>query len=357
MEEDYYNILSVSKTASQEEIKKAYRKLAIKWHPDKNKGDSAAEEKFKQISEAYDVLSNEEKRSQYDQFGHSAFKQQSSGGRSGHDPFDIFNSFFGAGARVNPGGGFNGFFTSDNRKRNQKTTGSDLKIDIEVKLNELINESYRTIKFTRNGKCSSCNGTGETSSSSYKQCGTCRGQGVVYRRMGPMQMEQICPTCDGSGSELHGGCTSCSGHGVITETIETRIKIPKGCHSGVKLRVSQHGNYSKGGGFGDLYAVIYVKKDEYFERDGDHLICEEQINFYDMVLGSQKTINSLYGKVSLKIPQGTQPDSVLRMPKYGLPNMRNNDKGDLYVMVKPKFPKKITVEQKSILELYKKTTN
>ena len=352
MEQDYYNILNVTKSASAEEIKKSYRKLAIKWHPDKNQGEQAAEEQFKKISEAYDVLSDANKKAQYDQFGHAAFKQQSgSGGGRHHDPFDMFNSFFSGG-----GGNFDSFFTSDNRKQRQPSQGSDLKIDIEVKLSEIIDECHRTIKYTRNGKCNSCSGTGETSTSTYKQCKTCRGQGSVYRRMGPMQMEQMCPTCQGSGSELHGGCMKCSGHGIITETIETRIKIPKGCHSGVKLRVSQHGNHIKGGECGDLYAVIYVKKDEYFDRDGDHLICEEQVDFYDMILGATKVVKSLHGKVNLKIPPGTQPDAILRVSGYGLPNMRNSHtKGDMYVMVKPLFPKQINIEQKSILDLYKKT--
>lgn len=353
MSEDYYNILSVSKTATQDEIKKAYRKLAIKWHPDKNKGDAGAEEQFKKISEAYDILSDSTKRAKYDQFGHAAFQQGGGGGGGFHsDPFDMFNSFFGGGG----GGNFDSFFTSDNRKKRRQTQGSDLKIDIEVKLSEIIDDVHRTIKFNRNGKCGSCNGTGETSSSTYKSCKQCGGRGAVYRRMGPMQMEQVCPVCEGSGSELHGGCVQCSGKGVQGESVETRIKIPKGCHSGVKLRVSNYGNYARGGEFGDLYAVIYVKKDEYFDRDGDHLVCEEHIDFYDMILGHTKTINSLYGKVNLKIPAGTQPESVLRINNYGLPNLRNgNTKGDMYVMIKPKFPKNISVEQKSILDLYRKT--
>jgi molecular chaperone DnaJ len=351
MEQDYYNILNVTESASADEIKKSYRKLAIKWHPDKNQGNPEAEEQFKKISEAYDVLSDENKKAQYDQFGHAAFKQQGQGGGRHHDPFDMFNSFFGGG-----GGNFDSFFTSDNRKKRQPTQGSDLKIDIEVKLSEIINESHRTIKYTRNGKCNSCNGTGETSTSTYKQCKTCNGHGIIYRRMGPMQMEQTCPSCEGTGQELHDGCVKCQGQGVITEKIETRIKIPKGCHTGVKLRVSKHGNYIKGGGFGDLYAVIYVKKDEYFERDGDHLICEEHIDFYDMILGENKVIKSLYGKVNLKIPTGTQPDSILRVIGHGLPRMRSTEsKGDLYVIIKPIFPRKISNENRSILELYKKS--
>ena len=193
---------------------------------------------------------DENKKARYDKYGHTAFKQQNHHGYKNHDPFDMFNSFFG-------GDSFEGFFTSNNRKRRQPTHGSDLKIDVEVRLDEIIKESHRTIKYNRNGKCNSCNGTGETNKSTYKQCNTCNGHGVVYRRMGPMQMEQTCPKCEGSGQELHGGCVKCNSQGLVEETMETRIKIPKGCHSGVKLRVSKHGNYIKGGEFGDICRSPY----------------------------------------------------------------------------------------------------
>ncbi len=355
--EDYYNILSVSKNASQDEIKKAYRKLAIKWHPDKNKGDAAAEEKFKQISEAYDVLSNQDKRAKYDQFGHSAFTQQ--GGRSGgfdQDPFDIFNSFFGGGSRVNPGqSGFDNFFTSDNKRRSS-SEGSNLKIDIEVSLKQITKDFEHNLTYVRNGICNSCSGSGETKNSSLQVCGQCGGAGVVYRRMGPMQMEQTCPTCNGSGNILKNPCGFCQGSGIKEERINTTIKIPKGCHTGVKLRMSEMGNYGgRNGNFGDLFAVIYVRKDPKFEREGNDLFCEEQVDFYDMILGSNKTIDSLYGKVNYKIPPNLQPGSTLRIQQYGMPNMRSdNSKGDLYVVIQPKFPKKLNAEQKSILELFRK---
>ena len=355
MKEDYYILLGVSKTATPEELKKAYRKLAVKWHPDKNKGDADAEEKFKKISEAYDVLSNEQKRAQYDQFGHDAFSQ-GSGGNPGQDPFDIFNSFFGGGGGGSP---FGNFFTRDggNRtNRNEPQTGSNLKIDIEVQIKDLINDINHTVTYTRDGKCKSCSGTGETKDSFYKTCPTCGGNGVVYQRIGPMQMEQPCPTCGGSGQQLQNGCRPCNSSGLQSEKINTKIKIPKGCQSGVKLRITNQGNFGRGGSYGDLYVIVSVRRDPYFERDGDDLICTEDISFYDMILGTKKVINSVHGKVNVNIPPNTQPDSVLRVSKYGLPSMRNPDSlGDMYVVVKPGFPKSTSVEQKSILDLYRKT--
>ena len=360
MEQDYYNILNVTKSASPEEIKKSYRKLAIKWHPDKNQGDPSAEEQFKKISEAYGVLSDQNKKAQYDQFGHAAFKQQGGSGGSGgfhHDPFDMFNSFFGGGARPNPNG-FNDFFTSDSGRKSNSGPGGNLKVDIEVTLKDIIHDKKHTLSYTRNGLCKSCSGSGETKNSSLKMCPTCGGQGSVFRRMGPMQMEQTCPTCAGPGTILQNPCNPCQGSGVVNEKINTTIKIPKGCHTGVKLRISEMGNYGgrNSSGFGDLFAVIYVKKDNYFDRDGSDLFCQEEVQFYDMITGAQRTVKSLYGKVNLKIPTCTQPDAVLRIPNYGLPNMRSEtSKGDMFVLIKPMFPRSLNTEQKSILELYKKS--
>ena len=365
MSEDYYNILNVSRSATPEEIKKAYRKLAIKWHPDKNKDNPDAEEKFKKISEAYDVLSNESKKQQYDQFGHDAFTQQGQGGHpggagfhhQGFDPFDMFDSFFDQrrGGRTNHGGSSH-FYTSDNQSR-QNFTGSNLAHEVELTLKDIIKDKTLNISFTRNGLCEPCEGTGETANSSLKPCTQCGGHGSVYRQMGPMQIQQTCPTCGGSGHILNNPCNPCKGSGVKQERVKTSIKIPKGCPDGTKLRVTDMGNYGgRQGSFGDLFVIVHIKKDEYFERDGNDLICHEHIPFYDMIIGTNITIDSLYGGVNLKIPQNTQPDSVLRIKDYGLPNMRSeNAKGDLYVIVKPEFPKTLSVEEKSILELYKKT--
>jgi molecular chaperone DnaJ len=362
MEQDYYNILNVTKSASPEEIKKSYRKLAIKWHPDKNKDNPSAEDKFKEISAAYDVLSDQNKKAQYDQFGHSAFTQQNSGGRpgggfhnQGHDPFDMFDSFFNQ--RRGGGAGSSHTYTSNSASSSQNFKGSNLLYEVEITLYDIIKDKSMNISFNRNGMCKSCQGSGETSKSSLKGCSQCGGHGVIFRQMGMMQVQQTCPTCGGSGSILQNPCNPCQGSGTTQERIKTNIKIPKGCPDGTRLRVSEMGNFGgRRGTYGDLFVMIHVKHDEIFERDGNDLVCQHSIEFQDMILGTDKKIDSLYGKVNLKIPKNCQPDSVLRIKDYGLPNMRSDtSKGDMFVVIKPKFPDNISVEQKSILELYKKS--
>lgn len=354
MKQDYYILLNVDRDASQDEIKKAYRKLAVKWHPDKNKNNPEAEEKFKEISEAYDVLSNEQKRTTYDQFGHDAVNNPNGDFHS--DPFDIFNSFF-SGARVNPGPGFEGFFTRDgNASRRRKPVGEHLQMAIEVELKDLINDINKTISFTRHGKCTSCNGNGATDLNSFTACGACGGQGVLFQRMGPMQIQQPCSICEGEGKVLKNPCNTCSGQGTYQEKIKTNIKIPKGCHSGVRLRVSEYGNYVKGGKFGDLYVEVNVKKDKMFDREGNDIVTIHDLDFHDMILGCDKQIDSLNGKLSIKIPPNSQPKAILKIEKHGLPDMREPRLiGDMFVVLNPKFPKETSKEQKSILELYKKT--
>ena len=355
MKTDYYNILNVSKTASQDEIKKAYRKLAIKWHPDKNKNNLEAEEKFKEISEAYDVLSNEQKRTTYDQFGHDV--ANNANGDFHSDPFDIFNSFF-SGARVNPSSGFDGFFTRHgNANRKRKPVGEHLQMTVVVELKDLINDINKTISFTRQGKCTSCNGNGTTDLNSFTMCSTCGGHGVVLQRIGPMQIQQPCSVCGGEGSVLKNPCNTCSGQGTYQEKIKTNIKIPKGCHSGVRLRVSEYGNYIKDGKFGDLYVEVDVKKDKMFDREGNDIVMMLGVDFHDMILGCNKQINSIRGKVNIKIPPNSQPKAILKLEKHGLPDMRESRLlGNMFVVLNPVFPKEISNEQKSILELYKKST-
>jgi molecular chaperone DnaJ len=353
MAEDYYNILNVTKSASPGDLKKAYRKLAIKWHPDKNKGDSAAEEQFKKISEAYDILSNPNKRAQYDQFGHSAF-QQPTGHNQGHDPFDIFNSFFGgSGARVNPG---NNFFTREGNGRSQtNSVGSNLKIDIEVSLSDIIKEKVINLSFNRNDKCNSCEGTGQTSSSSNTTCHGCGGRGAVYRQMGVMQLEQPCPVCMGSGTIIKDPCNRCAGAGIFNKKMDTSVNIPIGAHSGTKLRLSKLGNYDKGGP-GDLFVFIHIKPDKIYERDGDDVFRNIELNFADMILGSNQTIDSLYGQINVNIPANSQPDSILRVNSHGIPNMNTHKKGDMFLILKPEFPANLTTNQVKILELYRKAS-
>ena len=364
MAEDYYTVLNVTKRASQDELKKAYRKLAIQWHPDKNKGDSAAEEKFKKISEAYDVLSDTEKRARYDQFGHAAFQQGQQGNRGpspGHDPFDIFNTFFGGGAGGgshpfgNPGSNFNEqFFTREGPRSSRDHPGSNLKMEVEVKLKDIIKEKSINLSYTREDQCNTCNGQGRTSNSSTTTCDQCGGRGAIYRQMGVMQLEQACPYCEGSGSIIKNPCGKCHGNGRTSKKVNTNIKIPIGAHTGMKLRVSGMGNYDKGG-FGDLYVFISVQNDETYERNGDDIIRRLQISFAEMILGTELKIDSLYGKVKIRIPKLSKPEKVLRINDHGIPNMNTHKKGDMYLIVQPEFPTKLSDDQRRILELYKKT--
>lgn len=353
MSEDYYSILEVSRNVDASELKKAYRKLAIKWHPDKNKGDSSAEEKFKKISEAYDVLSDEKKKSQYDAMGHDMYTKQGSGGGSGgfhSDPFDVFNSFFGGGGR----GPFSDFFGGRN-ERQQKSSGSNLQINIQVKLHDIIFGKETNIKYKREEKCNQCRGTGAAPHAKVETCGTCRGSGFVYRQMGVMQIQQHCPSCDGSGRMITSPCHTCSGSGIEQTTNNVKIKIPKGASSGVKLRVSSGGNSDRNGNYGDLYVILVVEDDGKYERNGDDLIMKEIIEFQDLILGCTKKVQTPHGTINLQIPKFSNNESVLKIKEHGIPSMVNGSLGDFYVILNAEFPKTLTEEQKSILELYKKT--
>lgn len=347
MNEDYYNLLGITKNASPEEIKKAYRKQAIKWHPDKNKGDAQAEDNFKKVSSAYEVLSDPAKKQKYDHLGHDNFTKTNGGGgfTQSTDPFEAFNSFF--------QGGFHQ--RESQHKNNQPSVGSNLKIDLEVSLSEIINDTNKVTKYKRHGKCSPCNGSGVTNNSKIQNCGSCGGNGVVYRRMGPMQVQQVCPSCQGEGTYVINPCKTCQGNGFFAETLSINLKIPRGVHNGARLRVSEHGNYCKNGTFGDLYVNIYVKRDKRYERDGDDILCTENIEFQNLILGAKKTIDSLYGKISITIPPLSQPECVLKVKDHGLPNSRTGFKSCMYVVLKPLLPKEISVEQRAILDLYNKT--
>ena len=343
---DYYNILNISNTATADEIKKAYRKLAIKWHPDKNKGNSAAEEKFKEISEAYDVLSNTDKRKQYDMFGKSDFTNTT----TGFDPFDMFNSFFGGGVD------FESPFTHDNRRNNKQKTGSDLKILLELSLEDLVKDRSKIVSFRRNGECRSCKGTGKNEKSSIIRCSSCGGTGILYRRMGPMQLREVCVSCGGQGTFIKNPCNTCSGSGISSESVSTKIKIPKGSYSGLILRVPDMGNFVLGGRNGDLFAEIRVKPHPRYERDGNNIFVDESIPFYDLILGKTLNIKSIHGAIDIEIPKVSRPSITLKVKGHGLPDLKQSGTiGDMYVRIFPTFPDHISNEQKSILELYRKT--
>lgn len=352
MSEDYYSILKVSRNANADEIKKAYRRLAIKWHPDKNQGDSSAEEMFKKISEAYDVLSDEEKRSRYDAIGHDAYNSSGRGNTGGFhsDPFDVFNSFFGGGGR----GPFSDFFGGRN-ERQQKSSGSNLQINISVTLHDVIFGKETHIKYNRDEKCNQCRGTGATPHTQVDSCGTCRGQGVVYRQMGVMQIQQPCPSCGGTGQYITNPCKQCVGSGIEKVTNNVKIKIPKGAISGTKLRVSGGGNSDKLGNYGDLYVVIVVQDEGEIERNGDDLIIKHSLDFYDLILGTTQKIKTPHGTVNLTIPPYSKNETILKIKEHGVPSMVNGQLGDFYVILTAEFPKTLTEEQTSILKLFKKS--
>lgn len=358
MAEDFYKTLGVEKNATQQEIKQAYRKLALKYHPDRNQGDKAAEEKFKQISEAYEVLSDEQKRARYDQFGHDAFQQGAAGGGfSGgfggfQDPFDIFREVFGGGG--GGGGAFYDFFGGGGYKQqdpNAPERGDDIRIEIEVSLKDAATGTHKTIRYNKVENCPECKGTGSKDGVARKTCPTCKGTGHVTMSRGPIRFSQPCPKCGGAGTIVENPCPKCGGNGRVKVRSEIKIDIPKGVYSGARLRKSGAGNAGyNGGSAGDLYVVIFVAENSTFERDGDDLYCDIKVKFTLAALGGNVEVDTLTEKASLKIPAGTQPSSLLRLRGKGMPSLRGGAVGDLYVRVNIEVPTKLTPEQRKKLE-------
>ncbi len=363
-EEDYYKVLGVEKNASEQEIKKAYRKLALKYHPDHNPGDKAAEEKFKQVSEAYEILSNPEKRAKYDQFGHAAFAQgggaaySQAGGFGGfQDPFDVFREVFGGGG----GGGaaFYDFFGgggASHQDYDEPERGSDIRAEIEISLEEAAKGASRTIRYNRMVVCPDCGGSGsKNGASGRKVCPKCKGSGQVRMAQGPIRFSQPCPECGGTGTVIENPCPKCGGSGRVKERNEVKIDIPAGVYTGSRLRKTGAGNAGyNGGGYGDLYVVIYVSPNPRFERDGNDLYTDIKIKFTLAALGGQVEIETLTGKAVLKIPAGTQPNAALRMKGLGMPDLRGGVRGDLYVRIHVEVPTKLTDAQRAKLEEFAK---
>ncbi len=362
-EEDFYKILGVEKTASAQEIKKAYRKLALKYHPDHNPNDKKAEEMFKKISEAYEVLSNDEKRAKYDQFGHAAFTQGGGAAYSSHggfggfqDPFDIFREVFGGGG--GGGGAFYDFFGGNNsRAADEPERGSDIRAEIEVSLEEAAKGTSRTIRYNRMVVCPTCNGSGsKDGKGGRKVCPRCKGSGQVRMSQGFIRFSEPCPDCGGTGTVIENPCDKCGGAGRIKERNEVKIDIPAGVYTGARLRKSGAGNAGiNGGSYGDLYVVIYVAPNDKFERDGNNLYTDIKVKFTLAALGGEVEVNTLTGKAVLKIPSGTQQNTMLRMKGLGMPNLRGGEKGDLFVRINIEVPTKLTNEQRIKLEEFAKS--
>jgi len=359
---DYYEILGVSRGASETEIKTSYRKLAFQYHPDKNPGDKSAEDKFKECTEAYEVLKNSDKRRAYDQFGHAGVGQGAAGfgGYGGFGGFDISDALrafmrdFGGGGA---GGGsiFDELFGMGGGRGRQGYRGDDIRVNVQLTLEEIAKGLDKTVKVKRLVKCSECNGSGAAAGSSKKTCGQCGGNGQVRRVtrtfLGTMQQVTTCSNCRGTGEVISDPCNSCRGEGRVRGESTVKLNIPAGVSSGNYLTVDGLGNAAPYGGEpGDLVAVFEEIEHEYFRREGDNVICELQISFAIAALGGNVTVRTLSGEENLKIPAGTQPGKILVLRGKGIPHLHRHGKGDQLVQIMVWVPTKLSSEEKQLLE-------
>ena len=356
---DYYEVLGVSKNATAEELKKAYRKLAIQYHPDRNPGDKEAEEKFKEAAEAYDVLSDQDKRARYDQFGHAAFENGGgggggfySGGMNMDDIFSQFGDIFGS-------FGFGGGRRSGGQRVNK---GQDLRVRVKLTLQEIATGVEKKLKVKKKVACTKCGGTGAKDSSSIKTCTQCNGQGyvtqIVQTMLGRMQQQGICPSCQGNGKTITARCPECGGTGLKDAEEVISVKIPAGVEEGMQLSVRGKGNAAKNGGVnGDLLVIITEEPNSDLQRDGSNLIHHLYLSFPDVVLGTTVEVPTADGKVKIKIEPGTQPGKVLRLKGKGLPEVNSSYKGDLLVRVDIYVPKTLTKDEKKAIETLKESKN
>ena len=350
---DYYDVLGINKSASPDQIKSAYRKLAVKHHPDKNKGDKASEEKFKEASEAYHILSNTERKQNYDNFGHAAF-ENGGGGRGGFGNFDfssnfsdIFEDFFGEG------------FGGGRRSRKSNNRGSDLRYDLSISLNEAFSGKKQDIKFSTSEKCDICKGTGSKPGHSPSTCSMCGGHGQVRSSQGFFTVQQTCPQCGGSGEQITHPCASCGGQGKKQASKRLSVTIPKGVDDGTRIRLAGKGEAgSRGAGSGDLYLFINVYSHDLFKRSDENLYFECPISIADAALGTTIEIPTIDGgKAKIKIPAGTQSGKQLRLKGKGMPYIRGSGYGDLYVQLNTEVPVSLNKEQKELLEKFREIEN
>jgi molecular chaperone DnaJ len=348
---DYYEVLGVNRDADAEEIRKSYRKLAVKYHPDKNPGDHTAEERFKELGEAYEVLSEPQKRAAYDQYGHAAFdarQRASRGGGGFHDPFDIFREVFGAGG----GSIFESFFGGGG-ERSGPGRGDDLRYDLQITLEEAAAGCEKEISVSKLDRCETCEGSGAEKGSGVKTCQTCGGRGQVMMSRGIFSIAQTCPQCRGQGRILEKPCKSCHGDGRRERTSKIKLKIPAGVDDGTRLRSSGNGEAGfRGGPQGDLYVILHVQVHEIFQRDGDDLHCEVPVSFIQAALGSEIEVPTLEGKAVVKIPAGTQSGAVFRVKGRGIKNLQGYGYGDLHARIQVEVPTRLTHEQKAKLQEY-----
>ena len=339
---DYYEILEVSRTASSGEISTAYRKLAVKFHPDKNPGDQEALDRFKEASEAFEVLHDQEKRSLYDRYGHAGVNGGGSGGAQFTDVEDIFSAFGDIFGDIFGGGGGRG------RRRVRK--GRDVRCDVTLTLEEAAAGVRKTVAFGRHEECETCGGSGAAEGASRETCSYCGGHGQVVQSAGIVRVQTTCPACKGEGSSVSSPCKSCRGSGRQQKKVEVEVDIPAGVDDGMQVRITGQGEPSpQGGPPGDCYCFVSVKTHSLFERDGQHLICRVPITYPQAALGCELEVPTLKGKADLKIPAGTQSGKVFRLRGLGLEDPRVVGVGDLLVQVNIEVPKKLDDEQEKLL--------
>ena len=347
-DKDFYEILGVQKNASDDEIKKSYRKLAMKYHPDRNKDDKESERKFKEVSAAYEILKDSEKRSAYDQYGHDAFRQGGMGGGQGFGDFtggfsDIFEEFF--------GGGFGG----SSRQRGPQR-GNDLRYNMSVSLQEAFSGKKSQIKIPSYDGCDLCSATGSADKSGPSTCSTCAGAGKVRSQQGFFSIERPCPTCGGEGSSIKNPCLKCSGTGQIKKQKTISVTIPPGVDTGTRIRIAGEGEPGqRGAGNGDLYIFVEVQKDKLFEREEEHLFCQIPISITTAILGGEIEVPTIEGKKArLNIPQGTQSETQFRLRGKGMSILRQKNRGDMYVEANVEIPVNLSTKQKEILMQFEK---
>jgi molecular chaperone DnaJ len=346
---DYYEVLEIKRSATEQEIKSAYRRLAVKYHPDKNPGDKEAEEKFKEAAEAYSVLSDAEQRARYDRFGHAGVSS-SAGASWGAQGFggieDILSDLFGFGDVF--GGGRT---SSGGSRRSAAQRGADLRYDLEITLEEAAEGQTAQLRIPRLESCETCNGTGAKAGTQPESCSTCGGAGQVRYQQGFFSVARTCGACRGTGRVIKNPCGDCRGAGRVEREKQMEVKIPAGVETGSRLRLVGEGEGgTQGGPAGDLYVVIHVKEHERFERQGSNLYTSVPVTFAQAALGAEITVETLNGQQSLKIPAGTQTGTVFRLKGHGMPVLGGRGHGDLYVSVTLRTPTTLTREQRRLLE-------
>ncbi|MFT5806120.1 MAG: molecular chaperone DnaJ [Moritella dasanensis] len=344
---DYYEVLGVSRDASEKDVKKAYKRLAMKYHPDRTKGDKAMEEQFKEVKEAYEVLNDAQKKAAYDQYGHAGVNQQ--GGHGGHGDFgDVFGDVFGD---IFGGGGGRG-------RQQRAARGSDLRYNMELTLEEAVRGVSKTIRIPSQCHCEVCNGSGAKSGTKAATCSTCHGQGQVQMRQGFFAVNQACPTCHGKGKIIKDPCRKCHGEGRYERSKDLKVTIPAGVDTGDRIRLTGEGEAGDvGAGAGDLYVQVSVRQHAIFERDGSNLYCEVPISFTYAAVGGEIEVPTLDGRVKLKVPAETQTGRMFRLRGKGVKSVRGGAVGDLLCKVTLETPVKLNAEQKDLLQQFESSLN